>query len=216
MEDNTAKIPLSDLISNRLRTMILEGELKPGERLMEIQFAEKMGVSRTPFREAIRKLELEGLVTLLPRRGAHVSVLSKKDMREVLQIRAALDGLATSLASENAQPSDIENLQKINNDFAQRVIDNDIPGQIASDVDFHEYIYKISKNERLINLNLSLKDQIYRYRVLYLKNFSNAEQITKEHNEIITNIKNNYNHRAKDIAEIHIFNQQENILRKKS
>lgn len=80
--------PLREVVFNTLREAIISGELKPGERLMEVKLAEKMGVSRTPVREAIRKLELEGLVNMLPRKGAHVAELSAKDIMDVLEVRA--------------------------------------------------------------------------------------------------------------------------------
>ena len=79
---------------NTLRRAILRGELVPGQRLMEIQLAEKMGVSRTPVREAIRKLELEGLVVMIPRKGAEVAHISGKNLRDVLEVRRALEELA--------------------------------------------------------------------------------------------------------------------------
>ena len=92
--------PLREVVFNTLKEAIISGELKPGERLMEVKLAEKMGVSRTPVREAIRKLELDGLVEMLPRKGAHVAELSVKNIMDVLEVRASLDGLATSLAAE--------------------------------------------------------------------------------------------------------------------
>ena len=93
-------LPLRDVVFNTLRTSILTGELKPGERLMEIHLADKLGVSRTPIREAIRKLELEGLVTMIPRRGAEVAQITEKNLRDVLEVRRALDALAVELACE--------------------------------------------------------------------------------------------------------------------
>ena len=82
-------LPLRDVVFNTLRQAILRGELKPGERLMEIQLANKLGVSRTPIREAIRKLELEGLVLMIPRKGAEVADISEKSMKDVLEVRHA-------------------------------------------------------------------------------------------------------------------------------
>ena len=82
--DMNEYLPLRDVVFNTLRQAILKGELSPGERLMEIQLAEKLGVSRTPIREAIRKLELEGLVLMIPRKGAEVAKISEKNLREVL------------------------------------------------------------------------------------------------------------------------------------
>ena len=84
-------LPLRDVVFNTLRKAILKGELKPGERLMEIALAEKLGVSRTPVREAMRKLELEGLVTIIPNRGAFVNGISEQDVQDIYLIRARLD-----------------------------------------------------------------------------------------------------------------------------
>ena len=89
-------LPLRDVVFQTLRQAILKGELKPGERLMEIQLAQKLGVSRTPVREAIRKLELEGLVLMIPRKGAEVAEITIKDLEDVLEVRAALEELAST------------------------------------------------------------------------------------------------------------------------
>ena len=83
-------LPLRDVVYNTLRQAILTGELQPGERLMEIALANRLGVSRTPVREAIRKLELDGLVVMMPRRGAHVAQITEKDLNEVLEVRIGL------------------------------------------------------------------------------------------------------------------------------
>ena len=95
-----AYLPLRDVVFNTLREAILKGELKPGERLMELQLAAKLGVSRTPIREAIRKLELEGLVLMIPRKGAEVAKISEKSLRDVLEVRRSLEELAIELACQ--------------------------------------------------------------------------------------------------------------------
>ena len=116
--DNINKInmddykPLRDLVFENLREAILKGDLNPGDRLMEVQLANKLGVSRTPVREAIRKLELEGLVIMLPRKGAYVADMSLKDIIEVLEIRASLEGLAAYLASERMSDENIKKTRR--------------------------------------------------------------------------------------------------------
>ena len=90
-----AYLPLRDVVFNTLREAILRGDLKPGERLMEIQLASQLGVSRTPIREAIRMLEQVGLAVTMPRKGAEVAKMTLKGMEDVLEIRAALDELAS-------------------------------------------------------------------------------------------------------------------------
>ena len=91
-------LPLRDVVFNTLRQAILKGELKPGERLMEIALAERLGVSRTPIREAMRKLEQEGLVVMIPRRGAQVANITEKDLNDVLEVRIALENVAIEKA----------------------------------------------------------------------------------------------------------------------
>lgn len=105
-------LPLRDVVFNTLRQAILRGELKPGERLMEIQLANKLGVSRTPIREAIRKLELEGLVLMIPRKGAEVADITEKSLRDVLEVREALEELAVRLACDKIKEEEIEELKK--------------------------------------------------------------------------------------------------------
>ena len=109
--------PLRDVVFNTLRQAILRGEMEPGERLMEIQLASKLGVSRTPIREAIRKLELEGLVVMIPRKGAEVAHITEKDMRDVLEVRSTLEELAVTLACKNVTPERIQDLKTANKVF---------------------------------------------------------------------------------------------------
>ena len=94
-------LPLRDVVFNTLKDGILTGRLKPGERLLENQLAEELGVSRTPIREALRMLQIENLVDLIPRRGAQVKDMSEKDIKNVLEIRKVLEELAAGLAAEN-------------------------------------------------------------------------------------------------------------------
>ena len=108
-------LPLRDVVFQTLRNAILKGELKPGERLMEIQLAQKLGVSRTPVREALRKLELEGLVIMIPRRGAIVADITVQDLNDVLEVRQALEELAVRKACDCAteeQPLTLNDAQR--------------------------------------------------------------------------------------------------------
>ena len=102
-------LPLRDVVFKTLREAILKGNLAPGERLMEIQLANQLGVSRTPIREAIRKLELEGLVIMIPRRGAEVARITEKDLRDVLEVRASLEELAIGWPASGLQTRKSEN-----------------------------------------------------------------------------------------------------------
>ena len=151
--------PLRDIIFTTLREAIIMGELKPGERLMEVQLAQKMGVSRTPVREAIRKLELEGFVIMIPRKGAHVAKLSVKDIMDVLEVRASLDGLATSLAAERIAESELKELRQVQSQFDSYVEKDNLQGVIKKDVEFHDVIYKASKTDKLIQISNNLRSR---------------------------------------------------------
>lgn len=111
-------LPLRDVVFQTLRQSILHGELKPGERLMEIHLAERLGVSRTPIREAIRKLELEGLVEMIPRRGAVVASITEKDLKDVLEVRRTLEILAGEVACERITPELLEELKRAEEEFS--------------------------------------------------------------------------------------------------
>ena len=112
-------LPLRDVVFQTLRQAILKGELEPGERLMEIQLANKLGVSRTPIREAIRKLELEGLVLMIPRKGAEVAEITEKSLRDVLEVRSSLEDLAVELACERISEEQIGELKKAAEGFKE-------------------------------------------------------------------------------------------------
>ena len=200
--------PLREVIFTTLREAIIMGELKPGERLMEVQLAQKMGVSRTPVREAIRKLELEGFVNMIPRKGAHVAKLSVKDIMDVLEVRASLDGLATSLAAERITEDELKELKHVQNQFDNYVEKDNLPGIIKKDVEFHDIIYNASKNDRLIQIVNNLREQVYRFRVIYLKDFSSTKEVIREHMEIYRAIMHKDPNAAREAAERHIRNQE--------
>ena len=158
-------LPLRDVVFNTLRQAILRGEMEPGERLMEIQLAQKLGVSRTPIREAIRKLELEGLVIMIPRKGAEVAHITEKDMRDVLEVRCTLEELAVALACKNVTPERIMDLRAANKVFESAIVSKDVVNIVDADVQFHDTIYAMTDNDRLIQIINKLREQMYRYRL---------------------------------------------------
>ena len=107
-----AYLPLRDVVFNTLREAILRGDLVPGERLMEMHLANKLGVSRTPVREAIRMLEQEGLAVTIPRKGAQVAKMTEKDLQDVLEIRDSLDELAVSMGCERMTEEQLKELDE--------------------------------------------------------------------------------------------------------
>ena len=206
-------LPLRDVVFNTLRQAILTGEMEPGERLMEIQLANKLGVSRTPIREAIRKLELEGLVIMIPRKGAEVAHITVKDMRDVLEVRSALEELAATLACKNVTAEYIEELKTANRVFEAAIVSKDVVAIVNADVAFHNIIYSMTDNQRLIQLINSLSEQMYRYRLEYIKNESSHKTLIKEHNKLIEYIENGDKEKACELIREHITNQEKDIER---
>lgn len=183
--NTNAYLPLRDVVFNTLREAILRGDLKPGERLMELQLASKLGVSRTPIREAIRMLEQEGLAVTIPRRGAEVAKMTEKDMEDVLQVRDALDELAASIACEQITTEELEELRRTMREFEDATKTGDLKVIAEIDVKFHDIIYRATRNPKLENILNNLREQMYRYRVEYLKDEKNFPILIREHSEIV-------------------------------
>lgn len=200
-------LPLRDVVFNTLRKAILRGNLEPGERLREIHLADKLGVSRTPIREAIRKLELEGLVLMIPRRGAEVAEITEKSLRDVLEVRSALEELAVDLACERITEEDVDKLREAAKEFEEVSKGEDVTELAEADVRFHDIIYFATDNQRLIQLLYNLREQMYRYRVEYLKRPEVHETLFAEHEHIIECISKRDKASAKLAISTHIDNQ---------
>lgn len=206
-------LPLRDVVFNTLRQAILKGELKPGERLMEIALADRLGVSRTPIREALRKLELEGLVVMIPRRGAQVADITEKDLNDVLEVRIALETLAIEKACKRMNEEQIEKLWRAAKEFQETTADGNLVRLAEADVAFHEVIYQAADNVILNQVLNNLREQIYRYRVEYLKDEEMRNQLVKEHEMLYEAIKERDAKKAQEISFRHIENQRMGIIR---
>lgn len=205
-------LPLRDVVFNTLRQAILKGELKPGERLMEIALAEKLGVSRTPIREAMRKLELEGLVVMIPRRGAQVANITEKDLNDVLEVRIALENVAIEKACTRMSQEDMGKLWLAAKEFERTMAEGNLVRLAEADVAFHEIIYRASDNKRLNQVLNNLREQIYRYRVEYLKEEETRNLLVKEHEELTRAIRERDVEKAQEISYRHIENQRRAII----
>ncbi|MCI9174153.1 MAG: GntR family transcriptional regulator [Lachnospiraceae bacterium] len=209
LELNTnAYLPLRDVVFHTLREAILKGELKPGERLMELQLASKLGVSRTPIREAIRMLELEGLAVTMPRKGAEVARMTEKDMEDVLKIRKALDELAVGLACDNMTEEELKQLYVALKNFEESTRSGDVKQIAQADVEFHDSIYQAADNPKLVTMLNNLREQMYRYRVEYLKNESIYPRLIEEHQGIYDGLKRKDKETVVEIVSHHVENQE--------
>lgn len=206
-------LPLRDVVFNTLRQAILKGELKPGERLMEIQLANKLGVSRTPVREAIRKLELEGLVLMIPRKGAEVAEITRQDMEDVLEVRTALEELAVKDACDHITDAQLSELKKASNEFKKALLEGkDLVTCADADMHFHDVILSATNNRRLIQMLNNLSEQMYRYRMEYLKDERTHKTLIDEHDAIRRALKKHDKVKAGAAIRVHIDNQKRSIL----
>ena len=208
-------MPLREVVFLTLRRQILRGELKPGERLMEISLANKLGVSRTPIREAIRKLEHEGLVVMIPRRGAHVAEITRQELNDVLEIRKSLETLAITKACDYMTDRDIHELREAEEAFAIQIArrDADLTNLGEADEHFHDIIYRGTNNRRLIQILNNLREQMYRFRMEYLKDTDIRQTLVREHDAIVKALELRDKDEAERLTALHIDNQYRNIVR---
>ena len=203
--------PLREIVFETMREAIINGDLAPGERLMEAQLAEEMGVSRTPVREAIRKLELEGFVAMIPRKGAYVADYSIKDITDVFEIRAALESLAAGLACERITDEELDELQVLVVRVAA-IKDNDLEELVKVDTEFHDRIYKASRNSRLEQMISNLREQIQRFRSTSLASPGRIKDTLEEHKGIVDAIADRNITLAQKLASEHVENAEQIFL----
>ena len=208
-----AYLPLRDVVFQTLRTAILRGDLKPGERLMELQLAEKLGVSRTPVREAIRMLEQEGLAKTTPRKGAEVAGMTEKDMEDVLMIREALEELAARISCDKITQEELGDLKVAMAGFEQKAVDGTVEEMAEADVIFHDIIYRAADNRKLLQLLGNLREQMYRYRTEYLKNEYYHSILIREHREIVRALEMRDKELVARKIRLHLQNQEEVMKR---
>ena len=201
--------PLREIVYEELKRQILVGEIAPGTRMMEVDLADEMGVSRTPVREAIRKLEKEGLVTIEPRRGAYASDISIKDMLDVLEVRQTLEGMAASLAARKVTEEEKRDFIKAIKAYNDAVASGNTDEIIKCDELFHQLIVNYSDNKTLETLLSQVQELALRFRYIYYDDFSRYERMPREHEEIEEAILSGDTAKAKVVAENHVANLKE-------
>lgn len=205
--------PLRETVCEALRDAIRRGILEPGERLMEVQLAEELGISRTPVREAIRKLEQEGYVIMMPRRGTYVSSLSVHDVKEIFEIRTALESLSTTLATMRIEPEELEKLRTLLIEIEGHIKRKDIDKIVATDIEFHGLLYQVSRNERLVTIISNLKEQLARFRTLSMSYPGRLQKTLEEHRAMVEAIAAGDVDAARDAAEHHMEQAEETLLK---
>lgn len=204
--------PLREVVYEELKMQILTGAIVPGTRMMEVELANEIGVSRTPVREAIRKLEKEGLVTIEPRRGAYASQISTKDMVEILEVRQNMEGLAAFFAASRMTSDQMEELKIIEEKYNEAVKSGDMQEMIKYDTKFHRMIVESCNNKVLVQMIEQLQELVLRFRYIYYDNFKRAENMPEEHMEIMQAIETGNAEAARNAADTHIDRLKELVI----
>lgn len=205
--------PLRELVCETIRQAIIDGTFSPGERLMEIQMADEMGVSRTPVREAIRKLELEGFVVMIPRRGTYVADISIRDITEIYEIRTSLDVLAAGLAAERITDDELETLNRLLVEIGQHIADNNMEKIVEIDTAFHDILYQASRNERLCSIINNLREQLTGIRGRSMSYPGRLVETMDEHRSLVDCIAARNVEAAQNAARVHIENAEHTLMK---
>jgi GntR family transcriptional regulator of gluconate operon len=196
-----------------IRQAILRGDLIPGQRLVESDIAEQMGMSRAPVREALRQLETEGLVVSEPHRGSFVAELSATDLCEIYTLRAALESLAVRIVTEKASVEILAQLQQAAADMAEAARAGDLARLAALDMSFHEMLCRASGHSRLLGIWLSMTAQIRTFIDLTNTLYLPADEVVCLHTEVVEHIEGGRAEEAGRALARHILEVGERICR---
>ncbi|MCR5511257.1 DNA-binding transcriptional regulator, GntR family [Lachnospiraceae bacterium XBB2008] len=207
----TDKYSLRGRVYNRLREDILSGKLKENEELREISIGEELGVSRTPVREAFRQLELEGLITIIPNKGAFVTGITGKDVKDIYMIRSHLEGLCARLACDHITEEQLEEMEE-NIYLGEFHASKGHMDQMAElDNRFHELLYEACDSKMLENLLKDYHQYVIRIRKKTLST-SRGTVSNEEHRAIMEAIKSHDLKQAEKLANLHINNAYQNMV----
>ena len=200
-----------------IKDNIISLRLEPGSQISENELATEMGLSRTPVREALRQLELEGLVTLVPNRGAYVTGISSKDVRDIYEIRSMLEGLCARWATEHITQKEIEALEEVIllSEFYLKKPGQEQARQVAElDGKFHKILYEASNSRILEHVLSDFHKYVKMARTLSVEEQDRAVKSVEEHREILEAIRNKDAGRAEALADRHIRKAMENLRNK--
>lgn len=208
VEDNYS---LSSRVFHTIRENILSGKYATDEELKEKSIGEELGVSRTPVREALRQLELEGLVTIIPNKGAYVVGISQKDIQDIYEIRSRLEGLCARWATEHITKEDLDELEEniFLSDF--HTSKGNFEQVLELDNRFHEILYTASGSKELRHVLLDFHHYVQRVRKITLAVQERAVNSNEEHRKIVEALKLHNADEAEQLANEHIMNTIRNM-----
>lgn len=206
-----SRVPLHDAIVTRLRDMIIEGELKPGTRIHESQIGTLLGVSRTPLREAIKFLASEGLVELVPSRGAIVRMFDKKDVADMWVVLRSLERLAGELACKNGSERGIQNIRRLHDEMLVHYAARRRLEYYKLNQDIHTAIVKLADNESLTYMHSTLQSRLKRIRFIGHEGPDNWANAVREHEEMIVALEARDSASLVEILDRHLLNGWERV-----
>jgi DNA-binding GntR family transcriptional regulator len=203
---------LGQLVYDNLRQAIVRGDLAPGTRLVESRIAGAQGISRTPVREAIHKLERERFIERLPRGGFGVLGLNRQDIVETFGIRSVLEGYAARLAALNYQSDDLRPLEAKVDEFERLLRRNQLKGLPDVNTQFHDLLYALSRSPRLVGMIDALRDHIFRFRQIILRDARQARVSNDDHRLILEHIRRRDAEGVERLVREHILRGQAMVL----
>ena len=200
-------------VYSHVREQILSGRIAPNERLVETRIAQEIGTSRTPVREALHNLEIEGLIQAIPRVGYQVKTISETEVEEICEIRSSIESLAARWAMEKAPAKVIRELKKNIAATVERVSRGEIRAFIDLDAQFHETIARASGSTRLLELAQTLRGHMLRYRVQSIYSEETVLQALKGHQGILKAIEKKDPQKVTEAIQVHLEESKKSILR---
>ncbi len=205
---------LREHVYTGVKSAIIGGDFQPGKRLIEEKLAADMATSRTPVREAIQKLEKEGLIFRLPRGGFAVKPVTEEEVEEILGLRSILEGYSAFLATTRITEAELEHLDEIIAREDECLRNLDVEEFIRLDGEFHDVLYRAAKNARLYILLNDLRDFMYRYRVIILQFQRKLHLAVQDHREMVQSIKAKSPRQVEKLVRKHVSRGKE-IIKKK-
>lgn len=202
-------------VFSQLENDILNGKYRTGDSLIETKLSSELGVSRTPIREAIRQLELEGLVKLIPNKGAIVKGVSAQDIEDIYTIRMMIEGLAAKWATEKITPEELDELKETVDFEEFYTKKNDMSHLLKLDTRFHEIIYKASKSKPLQQTLSMFHHYVQKARSASLATPGRAQKVLEEHKAILQAIIEGDAKKAQKLITEHIKNASSNLIKQK-
>lgn len=200
-------------VFQKIRDDILSGKYKEHEELKEVAIGEELGVSRTPVREAFRQLELEGLIQIIPNKGAYVTGITAKDVKDIYMIRSLLEGLCARMATEKITKEQLEEMEE-NIYLAQFHADKGHMDQMAElDNRFHDILYEACDSKMLEHLLRDFHQYVLRVRQKTLSTNTRGRASNDEHRQIMEAIKAKDSAKAEELANIHMINAYDNMVK---